>query len=210
MMYNVATGKMLFAKTAKLIPQILKMKKKALFFQKPLSKVFKRVSGGFWELAEEEFHTKLNKHKDRFSVIQIPLPKPVAYMFQDELTREKTELLATIDHFVTSNPLLSEIGTELITMSLYELVQYRILWGKGILGSDMPDDAKEQLDISFKRLEILKQHLESHERIRSLLGQPMSCYDLMVFIFNRVMLAMYRHTWSVKITAGLGQPNPSS
>lgn len=202
MIYNVATGKMLFAKTAKLIPQILQMKKKALVFHKPLPKVFKRVSIGFWESAEEEFFSKLHAEKEKISIIHIALPKKISRMFQDELVLEKSALVSTIEQYVTSNPLFDDIRSELISMSLYELMQYRILWDKGILGSDMVKEQRDRLNDSLKRLEKLKHYVESHEQIYPILSQTLSCHDVMVYLFNRVMLAMYRHTWPVKINAG--------
>jgi serine/threonine protein kinase len=203
MIYNVVTGKMLFARTAKLIPQILKMKKKALFYHKPMTKVFKRVSIGFWEMAEEEFNAKLNAESEKFSIIHISLPKPIAHLFQGELAHEKSALVATIEKYVTSNTLFADIGPELVSMSLHELSQYRVLWEKGILGSVSDDGDRKQLDLSLKILEKLKHHVESHEQIRAMLAKTISCHDIMVYLFNRVMLAMYRHPWLIKAPSGL-------
>jgi hypothetical protein len=87
-------------------------------------------------------------------------------------------------------------------MSLYELSQYRILWEKGILGSDMAVEDRERLDDSLKKLEKLKRSLESHDQIHQALSKTISCHDLMEYLFNRVMLAMHRSTWSVKSPAG--------
>jgi hypothetical protein len=196
MIYTAATGKTLFAKTAKLIPQILRMKKKALIFHKPLSKVFKRVSSGFWELAEKEFSAKHQEGKEKFSIIHFTLPRPVVQMFQEELILEKSILLAAIEKYVMSNAHFAEIRSELISMSLYELAQFRVLWKKGMLGSDVSDEERLRRDDSLKKLEALKSCLESHGQIHPRLSQTISCYDVMAFLFNRVMLAMYRHTWA--------------
>ncbi len=198
MIYNVATGKLLFVKTAKLISQILQMKKKALALHKPLSKVFKRVSMGFWEMAETEFYEKLHAEKERFSSLHIHIPKPVVHMFQEELGLEKTVLTAAMEHYITTHPLFEDIRSELMHMSLYELSQYRILWEKGMIGSDMPDPERQKLNGALKKLEILKHHVESHSQIRSILSRPVSCDDLMAYLFHRVMLAMFRHTWVFK------------
>jgi hypothetical protein len=195
MIYNAATGKILFAKTAKLIPQILQMKKKALFFHKPLSKVFKRVSIGFWKHAEKELLKKLDHEKEKFSMIHFTLPRPAVQMFQEELVHEKSILLATIDQYIMSNTLWDDIRSELISMSVYELAQYRILWEKGAVGSEMTDEARAGLKDSLKKLEKLKRYLESHQQIHPMLAQSISCHDLMMYLFNRAMLAMYRPTW---------------
>jgi serine/threonine protein kinase len=198
MIYNVATGKMLFAKTAKLIPQILRMKKKALLFHKPLPKIFRRVSNGFWALAKEEFFTKLDAEKERFSVIHLALPRPVVQLFQEELGHEKSMLVASIEQYVMSHDLFEDIRSELIHMSLYEISQYRILWEKGILGSDMAVEDKKRLEDSLKILEEMKRYLESHERIHAMLSQTLTCDEIMVYLFNRVMLSMHRLTWTAK------------
>jgi hypothetical protein len=201
MIFNVATGKMLFVKTAKLIPQIMKMKKKAIIFRKPLQKVFKRVSGGYWAMAEHEFYTKLTAVKERFSSLHLSIPKPISRMLQNELIYEKAAILKTIQTVVNSNILLSERGEELTSMSLFELTQYRALWETELSVSGMDKEEKEHLDSALKILETLKLHLENHGRISPMLVQPITCYDLADYLFNRVMLAMYRHTWLKKMPA---------
>lgn len=199
MIFNTATGKMLFVKTAKLIPQIMKMKKKAIIFNKPLAKVFKRVSGGFWTMAEHEFYTKLTAAKERFSSLHLSLPKPISSILQNELIYEKDVLRKGIQTVIKSNMLLQERGEELTGMSLFELTQYRALWETEISGSGMAEEEKEKLYRAVKILETLKLHLESHGRINSMLTQQMTCYDLIDYFFNRVMLAMYRHSWPEKM-----------
>jgi len=203
MMFIVATGKMLFRKTAKLIPQIMGMKKKAMALDKPLSKVFKRISSGFWTLAEEEFHAKLNDQKEKFSTLIFSLPKPISAMLADELVHEKSILLEAIEKYIKSNGLLNEISSELIGMSHYELAQYSILWEKGILGSEMETHDRKKVEYCMKNLKILKSHLESHERLNAMLAQPISCYELMDFLFNRVMLTAYNPAWN-KTPSGNG------
>jgi hypothetical protein len=47
----------------------------------------------------------------------------------------------------------------------------------------------------LKKLEKLKRYLESHQQIHPMLAQSISCHDLMMYLFNRAMLAMYRPTW---------------
>jgi len=196
MIYNVTTGKTLFKKTAKLNPQIIALMKQAVKQDRSPANVLKGVSWGFWTRAEDEFYESLSLHKDKFSALRIRLSGPMIQEMKAELKQEWAVFEETIKGYDGFRGLSPESRDKIIHMPHDALVHYRIGWEKGSHGSHLSPNTQKQVIRFLKALENHKRRMNIHERLSRMLDQPLSGYDLMVFMFNRVLHAMYRQTWT--------------
>jgi len=92
MIYRVVRGKTLFNKTAKLIPQIMQIKKKAIRQGKYLPDIMKNISWGFWKSANTEFNNKIERNQSKFASLYLNLPRHLIVMLKDEIQIEKAEM----------------------------------------------------------------------------------------------------------------------
>jgi len=89
MIYRVVRGKALFNKTAKLIPQIMQIKKEAINRRKYLPDILENISWGFWKSASTEFYSKIERNKSKFASLYLNLPRHLIVMLKDEIRMEK-------------------------------------------------------------------------------------------------------------------------
>jgi len=195
MIYNTATGRLLFIKTAQLIPQIIQMKKAAIMQKKSLVQLFRHVSCTFWESAEQELMKKLGQTRNRFKTIQMNPPIHIVIMLRKALQEENAAVRKSIRMVINSNAHLKPDARYLLEVSAAGVAAYRK--NREIKGAKMgrkPEDGEKILS-GLQTLELLKEQLESHEREAGLLGRPITGYDLMVFLMNRIIHVMRPPSW---------------
>ncbi len=197
-MFNVATGKILFLKTAKLMQKIFEIKKKAARDQQSLSDTLKSVSWIFWNTAAQECEKKLNLHSDKFRFIDITLPDPIVEMLRQELETEKNVIKKMIKDRINSKPVLKKIGRKLYPASAKKTAEHRLLWEKGQGDPSLSKAQREKIITILKTMESLKQQLEQHEMLGQKLETAMPASDLLLFLFDRVLNAMYRPFWTYR------------
>ncbi len=196
MIYNVTIGKTLFKKTSGLISKIINLMKKAVRQEKPLEDMLKQVSWRFWTKAEDEFYSRISLHREKFSALLLRLPEPIRLMLKNELDQEAVVFKESIKRYSAFKALSSESRNKIIQMPYDALVQYRSGWEAGIHGSGLPQETRERVIRFLKGVERLKRQLKIHEPLHRLLDQPLCGYDLLVFLFNRVMNGMFRPNWT--------------
>lgn len=195
MFYNTATGRLLFVKTAQLIPQIMQMKKAVIMQKKPLDRLFRQVSCTFWESAEQEFMKKLGQVRNRFKSIQINPPIPVTIMLKNALNEENAAVRKSIRMIINTSSHLKADARYLMEVSAVGMSAYRK--NREIKAAKMggiSDGAKKTLS-GLQALEILKRQIERHDLEADLLTRPITGYDLMIFLMNRIMHIMRPASW---------------
>jgi serine/threonine protein kinase len=198
MIFNVATGKILFGKTARVMQKIFEIKKNAVREKKPLAGVLKSISWNFWNAASAECHQKTALHKDKLSQMQILLPEPVTAALRQELHLEEQAITAIIDARIRSKPFLKKRHQKLMTASSQKIAQYRTRWAGGEIDAELPLADRDKMISIMKGIESLKAVTEGHENLIKRLNQEMTCDELIIFLFNRVLNAMYRQFWTHK------------
>jgi hypothetical protein len=161
-----------------------------------LPDTLKSVSWIFWNTASMECHRKIKMHQDKFSNLNIKLPDPVVAMLKNELENEKKVIQKAIRARINSKPYLKKHGQKLISATSTQVAQHRQQWENGSYGVQVPADARNKMINILKGMESLKEQVEDHERLSRKLGQKMPCDELMIFLLNRVLNAMYRQFWT--------------
>lgn len=195
MIYNAATGRLLFVKTAQIISQIMQMKKTALIEKKPLVNLFKNVSCIFWESAEQEFMKKLGQARNRFKTILLNPPIPVTVMLKSALQKENETVRKSIRMLISTTAHLKPDARYLLEVSADGMAAYRKnRETKAAKTGKISEDGKRMLS-ELQTLEMLKRQLETHEREGDLFSGSMTGYDLLVFLMNRIMYVMRPPSW---------------
>ncbi|RJP84085.1 MAG: hypothetical protein C4518_19455 [Desulfobacteraceae bacterium] len=198
MMFNVATGKILFVKTARMMQKIFEIKKKAALEKQPLAGVLKSISWNFWNTASNECHQKIALHNDKLSQLHIALPEPVVKMLKQELHIEKQTINQTIEARIRSKPFLQKRSQKLMTASSKKIAQYRTRWENGEIDAELPLADRNKMITIMNAIESLKALTENHDNLSLKLDREMPCGELIIFLFNRVLNAMYRPFWTHK------------
>ncbi len=90
MIFKTVTGRNLFTNTARLMPEISRLKKKNIQDFPGLLTVYKNACKNFWKTASGELREQLDKHRHRLSDVEITLPghlkKYLAAEYRHELS----------------------------------------------------------------------------------------------------------------------------
>jgi hypothetical protein len=196
MIFNVATGKTLFIKTAKLMHKIFEIKKNAVKDNTALTDTLKSVSWIFWNTAAIECYRKIKIHSDKFSALDIKLPEPVIEMLKDELLNEKIVIKNAIKARIKSKPYLKEHGQKIYNASSDQIAKYTKRWENGTYQPQLPAANRAKIVNILKGMESLKKQIERHDSISCKLENKIPCDELIMILFNRVLNAMYRQFWT--------------
>lgn len=198
--YNIVTGEHLFHRTAKLIPEIMRLKQKS---SKPSAEIFKQVSWNFWNTASMEMAESIRMHADRLDELRVALPSPACEALAAESLQENAFLkevlhqkIAEQDFFPNSREALSHATPESIRKNRIKQEQ-RLQSGKC-------DAVQQNRSLSFlKTLETLKaQAAQNRSLLRLHAGGELSAgagptaAELMHILFKRAFYAMYNPLWT--------------
>lgn len=195
MIYNTATGRLLFVKTARLIPQMVQMKKTALIQKTPLVRLFRHVSCIFWDVAEKEFMEKLGRTRNRFNAIRLRLPGAITVMLKTAIQEESAAIKKTMKMLIAATGRLKPDGRYLLDASAAGVAAYRKNREiKAVKAGGISQEARKTLS-RLETLERMKRRLENHDQEADFSGGSMVCYDLLVFLMNRIMYVMRPPSW---------------
>jgi serine/threonine protein kinase len=196
MIFNVATGKTLFIKTAKLMHKVFEIKKKAVKDTKSLTDTLKSVSWIFWNTAAIECQRKIKIHSDKFGELDIKLPEPVIEMLKDELSNEKAVIKKAIRERINSKTYLKKHGQQIYKASSGQTAGYRKKWEDNTYKPQVPAASREKIINILRGMESLKKQIERHDSLSCRLENKIPCDELIMILFSRVLNAMYRQFWT--------------
>lgn len=203
MLFNVATGRTMFVKTARMMQKVFDIKKKAVREKKPLAAVLKSINWNFWSAAAAECYQKTALHKDKLNHMHLLLPEPVIKCLQQELDIEKQVLRKTMDARIRSKPFLWKRHSQLTAASAHETAQILAEWKTGgELEADLSAMDRQKIIMIMEMMAALKTVTEGHERMAERLTDETACDELIVFLFNRVLNAIHRPFWAYKAYPG--------
>ena len=189
--FNIVTGKHLFYRTAKLIPEIIRLKKKNA--NQP-GAIFKRVSWNFWHTAEAEMTEKIKAHQNRLNALQVNLPEYIRKTLAAEAIEESAVLSEALHQLVHTQTFFPKNRDALINATAESIRKNRLK------RENQAGESKEQSQIVafLKTLETLKAQIPITRAMARLPQKTLSAGEIMHILFYRTFFAMYNPTWSAR------------
>lgn len=194
--FNVVTGRQLFTRTARLIPEIIRVKRSARGDENQLTTVFKNISWRFWNSAIEEFNAKIRKYRPYFHAIDVKLPDHLAELLIEEAAMEQRLIGEQIKASLDVCRPLEKHRQQLLAAPSAVIMKSRKEWGKMQESGDIPAPVWEEISCLFKTIVPLKQQRENLTNTTRYLAETIPCDFLLSFLLDRVFYAMYRHEWT--------------
>lgn len=199
--YNVVTGKTLFEKTSKLLPEVVRVRSKAVMNGESLQKVLKNASWVFWHTACSEFGAVMASNQEIFKNIPLSLGEMERNMLLEEALISERLLVEQIDHFILNQRFfkkeaaikgLREASAEKIAATLKN-------WktGKGFKNTSPEVNAGI---VSFLcGMAHLKKCSAAVSQLKAIFqekGATLTAYHLVFVLFRLVFFSMYRPEWT--------------
>jgi hypothetical protein len=188
--FCIATGQRLFEKTARLLPEIIRVKNRGLKRDDPETEILKNVSRIFWKTAADEFTEKIRSNLLQLKNIHLSLPDRIIDLFHTEVSSRKELIQKTIEQCANSQRFFPQQAKKLISASVDGVRAQRIKWeNKGPEEKVLPE-VQERIIALFQRLETLKSYLTRLDENGRLIQASVSCEALLTVMFNIVAIAM--------------------
>ncbi|MBS3808842.1 MAG: hypothetical protein KGY38_01630 [Desulfobacterales bacterium] len=188
--FNVITGRVLFAKTARLMPEIIRAKRHAVKNAENYKEIYKNISARFWRTAIEEFKEKTVLYRHRFEALDIILPFHLKELIKKEAERENQLLQDTISNIADNSKALDRYREPLLNAPYEQIV-------KNI--ESQRAGQRSQTGLTVRVLEKIAgcKYRQAHinNAVKNLSG-PVSSGFMLYFIFDRVFYAMHKQQWS--------------
>jgi hypothetical protein len=215
MIYRVVTGKRLFDKTSRFLPEIIKAKQIAALKGHSVTEVFIDSSHLFWQSSRQEFNERIEADKKNLELVSFHVPLPARNMLLRELVKEKEELEHELKVHIKSKIFKSKKSHEILIKSTRKIIsRYRRNWEKGINVPKTREDLRKRIVLFFQKLEELKIAYERLLRTIAKLAKDrnptVSAYAILNIIFDIVCKAMYDKQWEHISTEDIAAPNEES
>ncbi|MFO7708367.1 MAG: hypothetical protein R6V84_09355 [Desulfobacterales bacterium] len=200
MIYKTVTGELLFDRTAQHFVEIKSQVIQALKERTPLEGMVEELSHGYWQNAIDEFRAGMRSREAILRRVEVDIPRFARQVFLQALRRDAAAITEAIRRIVAAQPHVSspEGQEQLRRCSHARICRFmQDIEFKARAGAVSADSAKLALKF-FKRLVNLK---ALHERKTQLAAEleassaRLSAYELLMFMFNMVLKAMYREDW---------------
>ncbi|MGB5986888.1 MAG: hypothetical protein WBG37_16420 [Desulfobacterales bacterium] len=86
--FKIIVGEVLFWRTGRILPQILKIRNRAPSTGKDAGTAFRRASTIFWHSVINEFQTQIKTHRESLNLVTLPLPREVQETIDEALKAE--------------------------------------------------------------------------------------------------------------------------
>ncbi|MFP4668509.1 MAG: hypothetical protein ACLFMN_06900 [Desulfobacterales bacterium] len=200
-MFNVITGRLLFAKTARLMPEIMRAKKQGTKSIAETAALYKTISGRFWETAINEFREKTNIFAGRLSALEMELPGHLNELLRKEAKKEQKLIKTHIDFLLKKSPEMNRYRDKISNASHSSVA--------GIIKkykSTRPAPAG-QTNATTQILSLVARHKYRQEHLQhagNRLSGPVRGDFLLSFVFDRAFYAMHRQEWFKKQPCPIG------
>lgn len=205
--FNIVTGEHLFYRTARLIPEIMRLKQKAAR-QPP--EIFKHASWNFWQTASTELAEKIQAHKKRLHSLQILLTPEICAAFSAEAVTEGA-LLAQCEHQMIRNQVFFPKSRDVLANARPEtLRKTRLKYETRLENAPAPSQEYNHMLTFLKNLEAVKSQITNTRKLAPPPeDKPVSAARLMNILFFRAFHAMYNPIWSDRPMPAVEMPEPT-
>lgn len=194
-MFNVITGRLLFAKTSRLMPEIMRAKRQGNKSLDVHKKIYQNVSARFWEAAIEEFKQNIDLYRSRITALEMDLPSHLKNFLKGEAEQEQHLINGFVAERLEENPGLSPYRNPIMAASHEDLVRMIKKRRSAISESARQSDDMLQILIRIAKFKYRREHLN---HAAGLLYRPVNAQFLLSFIFDRAFYTIYRQEWSRK------------
>jgi len=198
MIFTVVTGRLLFAKTARLIPEIIRMKKIYKRKKDNITDLYKMISRRFWDSAISEFERKIKKFNKEFQDITINLPDHLIELLIEEAALEQRLIGESLDKLIASNRSLEKYRKQIMAAPHAAIVKNRKQWQEGRARPELPAETRKKIVQTLMSIEQLKLQREKLNIAISRLSGRIQSNFLLAYLFDRTFYALYRNSWSDK------------
>lgn len=189
MIYYVICGRFPFLKTAKLIPEISRLKKKNPAKASKQLEIYKSSSQRFWQTAIAELEEKCQKNRKRLRSVEVILPQHLAGCLEQLAQQERLRIDTMAAVCIKSRPSVEKYRDRLIEAP-HAAVQKNL--------RQLEDAGKTHSDLAhvLYRIEPLKRQQSRLNDVARQLKAPVACDALLSFLFDRVFYTMHRPYWA--------------
>jgi len=201
--YSVITGKTLFEKTAKLIPEMARLRMKALLEEAPMEEVFRHVSWVFWQTASAEFRDAMKSNRRLLEQIPLSLRSEERQMLLGELIVCERLLDAQIEASISSQSFFvgEKAHQGIYSANAQQIEDMASKWETGHEWSQTSSEDRRRIADFFRRVGHLKECREIllHSRHAIETKTPeITAWQLMLLLFRVVFIFMYRPGWTYR------------
>ncbi len=200
MIYRTITGELLFDRTAQQFVEIKAEVLRALKERRPLEEIVPELSRGFWQHAVEEFRLGMRAYEATFRQVEVELPSAARRLFLKTVQCDAASVAEAIQRLVASQPHVPSAAgrDQLLKCTHAQICRFmQDIEFRARAGALSADSARRALQC-FKKLINLKALHERKAHLCALLETipaRLSTYDLLMFMFNMVLKAMYQEDW---------------
>ncbi len=205
--FNIVTGQHLFYRTARLIPEIMRLKQKK---DRQPPEIFKYASWNFWQTAATELAEKIQAHKNRLHSLQVLLTPEICAAFSAEAVTEGA-LLVQCEHRMIRNQIFFPKSRGVLAHARPEtLRKTRLKYETRLKNAPAPSQEYNRMLAFLKNLETIKTQIASTRELASPPeDKPVSAARLMNMLFFRAFHAMYNPIWSDRPLPAVETPESS-
>ncbi|MGM0453300.1 MAG: hypothetical protein ACQERN_09075 [Thermodesulfobacteriota bacterium] len=189
MIYYVVCGRLPFYKTAKLLPEISRLKKKNAARASTQLEIYKTSSQRFWQTATQELEEKLEKNRKRLQNIEVDLPRHLVGCLEQLAARERERIDKMVAVCIKSRSSVEKYR-ERLQQASHAAVE------KNLQQITATKKARGDLAHVLFRIEPLKRQQKRLSSLSRQLREPVACDALLSFLFDRVFYAMHRPYWA--------------
>jgi len=191
--FHIITGRILFAKTARLMPEIIRARKTAGKNAGQVVQMYTNVSGKFWKTAIAEFMEKIKMYRSRIADMDFVFPVHIRTFLAESGISEKERIEKEINSQLKIYPSLERRRPQILNASpeeIHKSIRRQILMGR------RPDAQTADALQALYRIAHSKYRLAHlNKAIKKLDAQPDCCFVLS-YMLDRVFYTMHMPQWS--------------
>ncbi|MFW6052323.1 MAG: hypothetical protein ACOC8I_00305 [Desulfosalsimonas sp.] len=193
--FNVITGRLLFPKTARLMPEIMRAKKHAPKNITGQVSIYKTISGRFWETAINEFKENTKVFAGRLSAIEMELPVHLRELLRKETQNEQKRIKTQIAFLLKKSPDMNRHRDQILGATHSAVARIIKKHRSKQPASSGASNATAQILSLIARHKYRSEHL--YHAGNQLSGQVGADF-LLYFVFDRAFYAMHQQEWFKK------------
>ena len=198
--YHVVTGRTLFEKTSKLLPEVVRVRSKAYIKDEPLDVVLKNASWVFWRAACAEFKEMMDPNRPAFESTSLSLDTTKRRMLVEEILSRDRVLSDRIEHFVSrQNFFKSEKNQKSILAAGPERIEATLKkWqAEKDRGKTHPETHSGVVNFltCIAHLKKCSENLRQLRPVFEAQSSRVNAWQLVLLLFRLVFSFMYRPEW---------------
>lgn len=201
MIFNVVTGRTLFEKTSRLLPEVVRVRSKAKKNEESLPGILKNVSWVFWHTACLEFKEQLSTWQSVFKEITFSPGGAERGMLLSEIAVGEHLLLAQIERLVGQQTFFKEEKTQqsIIEAPLKRINATLTKWADEKGSKNITPEVKMGVVSFLRRVAHLKKCNEGLLQLRPVFQSEtasVNAWHLVSLMFRLVFCFMFRPEWT--------------